>query len=70
MQYGLLAIDHQGMAGVVPSLKSDHGRRLVREQVDHLALALIAPLGADNYNILAHAFLDLMLAARRAGLFS
>jgi hypothetical protein len=48
------------MAGVVPTLKADHGRRLVREQVYDLALAFVPPLGTDYYDILAHVVPDLI----------
>jgi hypothetical protein len=54
VQDGLLAADHQGVAGVVTALETHHALGVVGEPVDHLALALVAPLGADDYDVLAH----------------
>jgi hypothetical protein len=54
VQYGLLAVDNQGVTGIVPALETDHGMDLLGEQVDHLALALVTPLGPDNDNVLTH----------------
>ncbi len=36
------------MAGIGPAVAADHQVRIAREQVDDLALALVAPLTADN----------------------
>ena len=47
---GLIA-HHQGVAGVVAALEADHHIRTVGQPVDQLALALIAPLGADHGDI-------------------
>ena len=41
-------VDHQGVARVVATLEADHHLGPLREPVDDLALALVAPLGADN----------------------
>ena len=46
MQHGFFAIDNQRMTRVVTALKANHGSRLVSQQIDDLALALITPLGA------------------------
>lgn len=54
VQDGFLAIDHQGVASVVTTLVANYGSRLLGEQVDDLALALITPLGAQDYDILTH----------------
>ncbi len=54
-QDGLLAADHQGVAGVVAALEARHRGDALGEQVDDLALALVAPLGADDDDELAHA---------------
>jgi hypothetical protein len=43
---GLTVADDR-VAGVVAALKADHDVGLLREQVGDLALALVAPLGAD-----------------------
>ena len=53
-QDGLLAADHQRVAGVVPALEARHGRGALGEQIDDLALAFIAPLGADDDDELSH----------------
>ncbi|MNT65589.1 hypothetical protein D3C72_2035830 [compost metagenome] len=54
MQNGFFAIDHQGMTGIVATLVAHDSCSLFGEQVDDLALALIAPLGAQDYDILTH----------------
>ena len=54
MQHRLLTVDYQRVAGVVPPLESRHRRGAVRQQVDDLAFALVAPLRADHNYILAH----------------
>ncbi len=54
VQNRLLAIYYQGMPCIVPALKANHGMDLLGKKVNHLALALITPLGADNDNVLAH----------------
>src|SRR5579863_3907666 len=43
------------MAGIVAALEAHHRRRAVGEPVHHLALTLIAPLGTDDDDVLAHA---------------
>ena len=47
---GLVA-DHQRMAGVVAALEAHHDVGAAGEPVHHLALALVAPLGADHGDI-------------------
>jgi hypothetical protein len=37
------------VAGVVAALEADHEVRVLGEQVDDLALALVAPLGAHDH---------------------
>jgi len=44
------------VAGVVTALETHHGGGALGQQIDNLALALIAPLGADDYDILSHSF--------------
>jgi hypothetical protein len=39
------------MAGVIAALSSDDHVRVLRQHVDNLALAFIAPLGAHQYCI-------------------
>jgi hypothetical protein len=45
------AVDHQRMAGIVPALETDDDVGLLREPIDNLAFALVAPLGADHDDI-------------------
>src|SRR5262249_18916457 len=54
VQHRLLPADDEGMPGVVPALKAHHALGMVGEPVHDLALALVAPLGADHYDVLAH----------------
>ena len=42
-------LDDDGVAGVVAPLVADHDLHLLGEQIGQLALALVAPLGADDY---------------------
>ena len=53
-QDGLLAADDQRVAGVVAALETRHRGRALGQQVDDLALALVAPLGADDDDEFAH----------------
>ena len=46
----LHAVADDGVAGVVAALEADHHVRLLGEQVDDLALALVAPLGAHDHD--------------------
>ena len=48
MEDELLAVADDRVAGVVAALEAHDHVRLLGEQVDDLALALIAPLGADD----------------------
>jgi hypothetical protein len=54
VQNGFLAVDNQGVTGIVPALETDYGMDLLGEQIDHFALAFITPLGPDNDNVLTH----------------
>ena len=47
----LFAINHHGMAGIVSALKTDDRPCIGGQKVNDLSLALIAPLGTDDYNI-------------------
>ncbi len=49
MQDGLLAVDDQRVARVVAALEAHHQVGAARQPVDDLALALVAPLGADQH---------------------
>jgi hypothetical protein len=49
------------MARVVAALEADDALRALRQPVDDLALALIAPLGADDDDVLAICFLPVQL---------
>ena len=46
-----LFADHEGVSGIVAALKAHHHIGPVRQPVDQLSLAFIAPLGADDCNI-------------------
>ena len=46
-----LAVDDEGMAGIVAALEAHDDVGLLRQPVDDLALPLVAPLGADDDNI-------------------
>ena len=48
MQDGLLALDDQRMARVVATLETRDGADTFGEEIDDLALALVAPLRAEN----------------------
>ncbi len=45
------AVDHQRMAGIVAALEAHHHIGALRQPVDDLALAFVAPLGADDHDI-------------------
>jgi len=62
-----LVIDHERVAGVVAALKTHHTVSLFREEIDHLALALISPLGTDNNNVRHDQVLFLAASAREQG---
>ncbi len=50
VEHRLLVADHQGMAGIVAALVAHHVLGILGVDVDDLALAFIAPLGAyDNH---------------------
>src|ERR1041384_5701944 len=46
--------DLHGMGGVMPALITRYHVEAFREQVNDLALALVAPLRADDYDDLRH----------------
>jgi hypothetical protein len=48
LQDKLLALDDDGMAGVMAAGIARHDGEVFREHVDNLAFALVAPLGADD----------------------
>ena len=50
----LLAVDDQRVAGIVAALEARHGSGPLGQQVDNLALAFIAPLGADDNDESTH----------------
>ena len=56
MQRGLHAVDHQRVAGVVAALEAHHALWHLGQPVDQLALAFVAPLGADHDHIFCHVF--------------
>ncbi len=61
VQDGLPAVDDEGVTGIVAALETHHGIGLLGEQIDDLALALVTPLGANDYHVLAHDWSCLLL---------
>ncbi len=53
-QYGLAAINDQGVARIVTALESRHRARAIGQQIHYLSLAFITPLGADDNDKLSH----------------
>jgi hypothetical protein len=53
LQDEFLAVNDDGMAGVVAAGIARDDREVLRKNVDNLALALVAPLGTDDYRGLA-----------------
>ena len=51
---GLVAADHQCVAGVVTALKAGHRGGALGQQINNLAFAFIAPLRADDDDELPH----------------
>jgi len=51
---GFLALDDQRMAGVMAALETDDARCMIGQPVDDLTFAFIAPLGADDNDVLCH----------------
>ncbi len=56
-QHRLAPADDERMPGVVAALKAHDAARAFGQPVDDLAFALVTPLGADDDDVLAHAFL-------------
>src|SRR5579864_4593067 len=44
-----LAVDDDGVAGIVPAGVTGYDRKALRQDVDDLPLALVAPLGTNNH---------------------
>ncbi len=65
VQHGLLTVDDQGMSGIVAALVTHDRSRLIGQQIDDLALALITPLGAQDHDVLTHN--PLSSSAKHAG---
>ncbi len=53
-QHGLLAADDERVARIVPALEAHDAVGVLGQPVDDLAFAFIAPLGADDDDVLAH----------------
>ena len=51
MQHILLLSNYYGMPGVVAALRADDDLSLFGEDVDDLAFAFVAPLGADENRV-------------------
>ncbi len=58
VQHELLAADVDGVAGVVAALVARHPLEARRHQVDDLALAFVAELGAENDNVHRYLYLS------------
>ena len=57
LQYEFLPADDDGVSGVVAAGIARHGGEALAEHVDNLALALVAPLGAQHHRCLrSHLF--------------
>ncbi len=54
VQNRLLAANDKRVPGVVATLKADNGGCTVRQQVDDLSLALVAPLSTDDNYVSTH----------------
>ena len=50
-QFVNLVTDNQSVPGIVPALKADDDIGALRQPIDDLALALIAPLRADDHDV-------------------
>ena len=50
----LLAVDDERVAGVVAALEAHHRGDAVGQQIDDLAFAFVAPLGADDDHVPVH----------------
>jgi hypothetical protein len=51
VKYGLLAVDDERVTGVMAALEPDDGLGALGKEIYDRALALIAPLGADDYDV-------------------
>ena len=69
MQGKLAVFVHNGVTGVVAALIADDHVKIAGDQVDHTALALIAPVDADDCTV-AHCKTLLISLPRRACIFS
>src|SRR5580698_898402 len=53
LQHKLFSVDDDGVAGIVAASIAGNDGEILRQNVDDLAFAFVAPLGADNYGGLA-----------------
>src|SRR5262245_7813058 len=51
LEHELLLADHDGVSGIVAALVANRHVCIGRQHVDHLALALVAPLGAHHHDV-------------------
>ena len=65
-----LAVDDQRVPGIVAALEADHHIRALGQPVDDLALALVAPLRADDHHIGHSRFPRLRPARSKAGVLT
>src|SRR6202041_258847 len=53
LQNKFLAIDDDRVPGIMAAGVTRHDRKALRQNIDNLSLALVAPLSSDNYRSLA-----------------
>jgi hypothetical protein len=53
VKYRSFTVNHEGVASVVPSLKSNDGRDVSCEKINDFTFAFVAPLGTKNDNVSA-----------------
>jgi hypothetical protein len=51
MRCRMLALDDQGMAGVVAPVEPDDDIGVLRVQIDNFSLPLVTPLGSHNHHV-------------------
>ncbi len=54
MQYGLVAVNHQCMTCVMPSLEAHHGVHVPAQKVNYFAFTFVTPLGAQHNYAFCH----------------
>jgi hypothetical protein len=59
-----LAVNYQGVTGIVPALEANNRSDLIGQQINNLTLAFITPLGAQHNNVFTHDSLSMRLPRR------